>query len=83
MCEIVPFPFRGRKKWLHDVATTFAIRRGANQKRKYIDKVIEYHVQRMQALGIAQERIDIEVAFLEMHFFSDTGRSGEVKASAA
>jgi hypothetical protein len=26
--EIIPFPFRGRPKLLHDIATTFDIRRG-------------------------------------------------------
>jgi hypothetical protein len=67
--NIIPFPFRGQKRFLASVAQTFEVRRGDKQKRAYIDKVLDYHVRLMESRGVASELIEREVAFLEGLFF--------------
>ena len=79
--EIVPFPFRGQRKFLAGIKTTFDIRRGDGQKRKYIDGVLVYHVERMKKFGVAPELIADEVAFIERLFFGTRVDSGK-KATA-
>jgi hypothetical protein len=79
--EIVPFPFSGQRKWLAGIKMTFDMRRG-KQKRIYIDSVLSYHVARMKQLGVAQELIDAEVAFIERMFFGTPRVAGDKTATA-
>jgi hypothetical protein len=78
--DIIPFPLRGQKKLLAGIVATFNIRRGDSQKRAYLDKVLAYHVERMESLGVSQDRIDDEVSYMESLFF---GQGDEKKKASA
>ena len=67
--EVIPFPLRRTQTWRFIVAE-HARRpdKGRYDKTAYAAKVIEGNLERLQRLGVAQERIDAEIASLESLF---------------
>jgi hypothetical protein len=63
--EIIPFP----------IGRTPLIRQALRESRKYGDpefyfrRVVKEHRQRLEQIGVAPDRIDVEVAALESAFF--------------
>lgn len=63
--EVIPFPLCGQELLLGDICFQYCERRGRKQKRAYLDDYIASYRRRMERLGVARERIEVEVVYLE------------------
>jgi hypothetical protein len=79
--EIIPFPIRRTRSW-RNIQEIYAGRHNATgkyTKANYAKGVLESNTQRLQRLGVAQERIDMEIAALE-HLFQRLGEPAKKRA---
>jgi hypothetical protein len=78
--EIIPFPLRRTSHW-RNIQEIYAGRHnnGKYSKSNYAKGVIEANTERLQRLGVAQARIDAEIACLE-HLFHGYGETEKKRA---
>jgi hypothetical protein len=81
--QILPFPLL-RTESGRFIAAEFARRpvRGRCSRQAYADGVLKVTAERLERLGVAQERIDGELAQLRALFWRIDGSSADAKARA-